>query len=180
MSEEKQLTRALKSGDIQIINAFFEQIYKKYKGLICFIIAKYIDLKEDVMDIAQDVFLSFFNNADNIRSNIKYYLTTSARNKALNHLKKNNKTSLIEVDKIDLLDEKIDDQSYLFNDIILILKNNLKEIEYKILLMHLIDEYTFKELSMKLGIKESSIKSIYFRTLEKAKVLLERRKSNAK
>ena len=152
-----------------------KKIYCEFKGLVCFIIAKYVNVKEDVADLAQDVFLSFFNNADKVSSSIKYYLTTAAKNKALNYLNKNKKMSLIEIDKIDLLDEKINNKDYLYFDIIKILKENLKELEYKIIILHLLDEYTFKDVAFRLSMKESSVKSLYFRALKKAKVLLERR-----
>ena len=177
MSEEKELIKILRTGNIDLINSLFEQIYLKYKGLVCFVIAKYVNVKEDVVDLAQDVFLSFFNNAEKVTSNLKFYLTTSAKNKALNFIKKEKRVSIIETEKIDLLDEKFDTDNYLFKDTLKVLKENLKEIEYTILILHLLDQNTFKDIAEKLSIKESSVKSIYFRSLKKAKTLLERGQS---
>ena len=103
MSDEKKLKLILSTGKVELINALFEEIYTKYKGLVCFIISKYIKSVDDVVDIAQDVFLDFFNNAKNVNNNIKFYLTSSAKNKALDHLKKYNKITLVDVTDLDLL-----------------------------------------------------------------------------
>ena len=75
MSDEKKLKLILSTGKVELINGFFEELYTKYKGLVCFIISKYIKSVDDVVDIAQDVFLDFFNNAKNVNKNIKFYLT---------------------------------------------------------------------------------------------------------
>ena len=174
---EKELKRVLKTKNIEKINQIFEKIYLNYKGLVCFVIAKYVNEREDVMDLAQEVFLSFFNNADRVSSSIKYYLTTTAKNKALNFLNKEKKISIIDEGKIDLLDDKNIYDEYLYKDIIKLLKENLKEIEFKVLILHLFDEYTFREIAVRLKMKESSVKSIYFRTLKKGETLLERRNS---
>ena len=56
-----------------------------------------------------------------------------------------------------------------------VLKENLSDIEYNILSLHLFSELTFKEISSKLNMKESSVKTLYFRTLKKSRKLLERR-----
>lgn len=178
MSEEKRLQKVLSSGDKHLINIFFSEIYNQYKGLVCFVIAKYIKNREDVFDIAQDVFLSFFNNAHNINSNIKYYLTTSAKNKALNHLKKYNKISLVDDFELDTLDDKDNLNNDVFNDTLALLKENLKSQEYELLLLHLFDNYTFKEISTKLNIKESTLKTLYYRTIKKSRLIIERSKDN--
>ena len=60
MNEEKKLRKVLKSNDLQLINSFFDEIYNKYRGLVCFVISRYVKNDEDVFDLAQDVFVSFF------------------------------------------------------------------------------------------------------------------------
>lgn len=107
MNEERKLHQVLKTGDKEIINSYFEEIYNKYKGLVCFVIAKYIKNYDDIVDIAQDVFLSFFNNADKVNSSIKYYLTTSAKNKALNYIKKYSRISIVDDKELDVIQEEL-------------------------------------------------------------------------
>ena len=175
MSEEKKLKMILSTGKVELINALFEEIYTKYKGLVCFIISKYIKSLDDIVDIAQDVFLDFFNNANNVNNNIKFYLTSSAKNKALDHLKKYNKITLVDVTDLDLLNNQSVSNDYIFKDTLKVLKDNLKTLEYYILSLHIFSELTFKEISSKLNMKESSVKTLYFRTLKKSRKLLERR-----
>ena len=176
MSDERKLKEAIKSGNSYIINLLFEELYNRYIGLVCFVIAKYIKSKEDVYDIAQEVFLDFFNGAEKLNSNIKYYLTTMAKNKAINHLKKQSKITLVEMSEIDLLDEKMLVENYLYYDTLKRLKDNLSQIEYSVLILHIFENFTFKEISIKLNSKESSIKSLYFRTLKKCQKIFKKEK----
>lgn len=175
MSDEKKLKMILSTGKVDLINTLFEALYTKYKGLVCFIISKYVKSFDDVVDIAQDVFLDFFNNAKNVNKNIKFYLTSIAKNKALDHLKKNNKITLVDATDLDLLNNQSASNDYIFYGTIKSLKENLKDIEYHILSLHLFSELTFKEISSKLNMKESSVKTLYFRTLKKSRKLLERK-----
>lgn len=174
MSDEKKLKMILSTGKVELINTLFEALYTKYKGLVCFIISKYIKSLDDVVDIAQDVFLDFFNNAKNVNKNIKFYLTSSAKNKALDHLKKIKKITLVDVTDLELFNQSVSND-YVFYGTIKVLKENLKDIEYDILSLHLFSELTFKEISLKLNMKEPSVKTLYFRTLKKSRKLLERR-----
>lgn len=174
MSYEKKLKMILSTAKVELINDLFEELYTKYKGLVCFIISKYIKSVDDVVDIAQDVFLDFFNNAKNVNKNIKFYLTSSAKNKALDHLKKYNKITLVDVTDLDLLNQSVSND-YVFYSTLKVLKDHLNDIEYDILSLHLFSELTFKEISSKLNMRESSVKTLYFRTLKKCRKLLERR-----
>ena len=106
------------------------------------------------------------NNAKNVNKNIKFYLTSSAKNKALDHLKKYNKITLVDVTDLNLLNNQSVSNDYLFKDTLKLLKDNLKTLEYNILSLHIFSELTFKEISSKLNMKESSVKTLYFRTLK--------------
>lgn len=183
MSEEKRLKKVIESGNPSLINEFFDELYNRYKGLVCFVIAKYVKNSDDVVDIAQDVFLAFFNNVDKVTSNIKYYLITISKNMALNFIKKTSKLEYISDDELN----KIIDSNYKKDDIddeftynLLLLKKHLKQQEYDILCMHLFDNYTFKSISIKLNIKETSIKTLYYRAVKKSRIILERNKKNEK
>ena len=174
MNEEKKLLKVLSSGDQHLINIFFEEIYNKYKGLVYFIIAKYVKNNDDIIDLSQDVFLSFFNNADKVSTSIKYYLTTTSKNMALNFLKKTRKMSYIDIDTIDKIVEdnrsKNNDDDFL--DKLSLLKLHLKKEEYDILYMHLFDNFTFKTISTKLNMKESTVKTLYYRTIKKSRLII--------
>ena len=167
MNEERKLHQVLKTGDKQIINSYFEEIYNKYKGLVCFVIAKYIKNYDDIVDIAQDVFLSFFNNADKVNSSIKYYLTRSARNISINYIKKNDKEINVEdkyLENLSYVKMEYNDNS-LFNDI----KNILNEEEYNLIFNHIVMGYSLVELAKEMNLSKNTIKSKYRRALLKLK-----------
>ena len=89
MTLEKRMKRAIKSNDIRIIHEVFEEIYVTYGKLVYFKIMQYVSNKLDVEELTQDVFVSFYNNlkcTDIL--DIKYYLVTSAKNKAVDFIKK--------------------------------------------------------------------------------------------
>lgn len=174
MNEERKLHQVLKIGDKEIINSYFEEIYNKYKGLVCFVIAKYIKNYDDIVDIAQDVFLSFFNNADKVNSSIKYYLTTSAKNKALNYIKKYSRVSIVDDKELDVIQEELN-RNDTFEYIMEVLKETLTKQEYEILCLHLLDNYTFKKISLKQNINESTVKTLYYRAVKKGKLAIERK-----
>lgn len=178
MNEERKLQQVLKTGNKQLINSYFEEIYDKYKGLVCFVIAKYIKNYDDIIDLAQDVFLSFFNNADKVNCNIKYYLTTTAKNKALNHIKKYNRVSLIDDSELDIIHDKSINNNDTFEYILEVLKQTLTTQEYEILCLHLLDNYTFKKISIQQNINESTVKTLYYRAVKKSKLAIERRNNN--
>ena len=90
-------------------------------------------------------------------------------------MKKYNKITLVDVTDLDLLNNQSVSNDYLFKDTLKVLKDNLKTLEYDILSLHIFSELTFKEISSKLNMKESSVKTLYFRTLKKSGKLLERR-----
>lgn len=177
MNEERKLHQVLKTGDKEIINSYFEEIYNKYKGLVCFVIAKYIKNYDDIVDIAQDVFLSFFNNADKVNSSIKYYLTTSAKNKALNYIKKYSRISIVDDKELDVIQEELNSNDT-FEYIMEVLKETLTKQEYEILCLHLLDNYTFKKISLKQNINESTVKTLYYRAVKKGKLAIERKNND--
>ena len=183
MNEEKRLKKVLSSGNIDTINQLFDELYNRYKGLVCFVIAKYVKNNDDVLDIAQEVFLSFFNNANKVNSSVKQYLTTIAKNMSLNFLKKNNKITYVDSDEIERIMENDNNSSINNCDFayhLSQLKKSLSKEEYEILSMHLFDNYTFKAISIKLNIKESTIKTLYYRTIKKCKIIMKGVNNNEK
>lgn len=162
MSDERALVNVLKSGNINEISLCFENIYNKYKGLVYFVVVKYVKEEEAVKDITQEVFINFFANIRNINTNIKSYLTSTAKNLSLNYLKKF--SHYVE------FDEQIDtyyESSDYFNDVLNVLKKYLNDLEIKILLLHILDDLPFNQLGKDLHMSENSIKTIYYRALKK-------------
>ncbi|MDE5547036.1 MAG: sigma-70 family RNA polymerase sigma factor, partial [Anaeroplasmataceae bacterium] len=88
----KRLYHRIQSRNEEKIHKIFNEIYATYCKLVFFVISKYVNQLEDIEDLTNDVFLSFFNQIQqiNLTDNIKSYLTTSAKNKALDFMNKKN------------------------------------------------------------------------------------------
>jgi DNA-directed RNA polymerase specialized sigma24 family protein len=87
------------------IDIVFKEIYDKFYKLVAFCIARYVKSKQDVEDLSDDVFVNFYKHINSIEiSNIKYYLTTSAKNTSLNFLRSFHETD--ELNEELLVDEK--------------------------------------------------------------------------
>ena len=177
MTLEQKLSIALKSNNEDSINSIFEEIYSSYGKLVYFIIMQYINNKLDVEELTQDVFISFFNNLDNNNvKNIKYYLVTSAKNKALDFLKSKKDSVLLDENIIyQQLDTKY--SSYKYIEIIEEMKSCLTNFEIDLIIKHNIYGITFKEMSKIYNKSINTLLTTYHRAIKKFK---ERKKNNEK
>lgn len=85
LDKKKLLLNNIKSGNEEAFRAFFKAEFNN----LAFFIVKYIKDYEQARDIAQESFISFWNNREqlNIENNVRAYLFTIAKNKTLNYLK---------------------------------------------------------------------------------------------
>lgn len=164
---EQKLKLALKFADEQKIHEVFNQIYVKYGKLVYFMISKYVDNPQDIEDLTQEVFLKFFNGLHKTEiNNIKYYLVTSAKNIAINFLR--SKQVTCELDERILFDnlcEKEDGNDCI--DIIKDLRSFLKDEEVYIVLQHVINCRSFKDISNECGKHINTIMAKYYRAITK-------------
>lgn len=161
MSLEIKLKLAINSSKRERIEKIFNEIYHQYYKLIYYIVAQYIKNDADIEEICNDVFLSFFNHLDKIKiNNIKYYLTTSAKNASLNWLKKNKITSCEE------LIETISEENKLVCDY---LKTLLTEEENVLIFEHLYLGKSLKLIAKEHNKNPNTLKSQYRRVLLKLK-----------
>lgn len=149
------------------IMKLFEEIYNEYYKLICYILSKYISNENDIEELANDTFLKFFNNMRNIKSSIKYYLVISAKNMALNFLKKQRKESNILLNDAVLNQMPSEPLNQDYSRIILSLREYLTDEEIEIIEEHLIYEKKFKHIADERKMKLNSVKTLYYRALQK-------------
>jgi RNA polymerase sigma-70 factor (ECF subfamily) len=86
----------------------FEQLFKsEFKGLVFFAI-QYVKDMDTAKEIVQDAFLSLWQKREviDLTKPVKSYLTTSVRNKCLNHLRDSKKFSDEVIDMEDIRAEK--------------------------------------------------------------------------
>ncbi len=169
MNLEKMLVDALKSKDRIIIEEAFKMIYDSYFKLVYFCIANIIDSKEDAEELTNDVFLKFFNHLDNININgsIKYYLTTSAKNTALNFYKKQKRIVVC-----DSFDNFGVNNNYQGNEIIDKIKENLTIEESSLIIDHVLTGKSLKELAIESNSNINTTKSKYRRAVLKLRNVL--------
>ena len=166
--DDKILIKKLKSNNQEDVDEGFEGIYQKYSKLIYVCIHKYVKSNESVEDLLSDTFLKVYENRYNLKAdkNFKYYLVTTAKNLAINHIKK--KDNDVDMLDIDVIDENVYEDSTL-KDMIDILKRDLNQEEVDIIINHLIYAYTFEEIAYKLDQSINTVKTKYFRALKKVK-----------
>ena len=169
MNLEDKLKRAIKKKKTESVHLVFEEIYETYSKLVYFKVIQYIDNRQDAIDLTQDVFLSFYEKIfKSDINNIKYYLMVTAKNKALNYLKSQKNIITLEENIVyDYVDDCSNNEEY--NNIIDDMKKYLSEREINILLEHIIDGNSFKDLSVKYNIPLNTVISIYHRALKKYK-----------
>lgn len=145
----------------------FEEIYNEYYKLVCYILSKYITNEKDIEELANDIFLNFFNNMKKIKSSIKYYLVVSARNLAINFLNKQSRENnyFLNDEFIDQMSSRPLNQNY--NRILLYLKEYLTNEEIEIIEDHLIYEKKFKLIAEERKMKIGSVKTLYYRAIQK-------------
>lgn len=169
MSLEKRLVDALKSKDRIIIEEAFKVIYDSYFKLVYFCIANIIDSKEDIEELTNDVFLKFFNHLDNIKVNgsIKYYLTVSAKNTAINFNKKRKRIVVC-----DTLENVGVNDNYQSNELVEKIKEKLTLEESNLVIDHILIGKSLKEIADENGSNTNTIKSKYRRAVLKLRSVL--------
>lgn len=168
MKLEQKLKHVLNSNDENSIHQVFEEIYNKYNKLVYFIIIKYIKNTDDVKDLVQDTFIGFYNNLKNDIRNIKYYLTTSAKNKAINFVRQQNKV-IFDDEFIFKTEGKAKEINIEYQEIIKKMEVILISVEIEIILQHVIYDLTFKEIAIKYNMNLNTVISIYNRAIKKFK-----------
>lgn len=169
MTLEQKLKHAKRSNDIDKIHSVFNEIYVTYGKLVYFKISQYVNNKLDVEELTQDVFVNFYNNVvNNDIYDIKYYLLVSAKNKAIDFLKKK-KEILILDDKIIFEKEDNITSNIEYEELINKMKTFLNDFEIEVIIKHNLNGKSFKQLSIEYNKTPNTILSIYHRALKKFK-----------
>ena len=152
------------NGNDQIASEVFRDIYNAYYKLVYFVLAKYLTSSSDIEDILVESFVSLFENRKKV-TNIKYYLTTIGKNKALNFLKKRDRE--INVDQF-VLENTITSHNSNYNDVVEELRKFLDQESVDIIIEHVVEGVSLVELSRKYNQPINTLKSKYRRALKKA------------
>ena len=125
---------------------YFDEFYELTSEYIFYNIVKIVDSFEDAEDILQDTYIYFLNKIDSINKNSSPigYLLLIAKHKAIDFLRKQKRVIISE--------EYINYNYYVEytksdNKLIAILKEKLSKEDLEIIILHILDELTFKEIS---------------------------------
>ena len=102
---------------------------------------------------------------------IKYYLVTTCKNKALNLLKKQKREIYMESENF----ENYASGSREYSEIIGQIYEKKKKMDGDIVIGHVVEGYSLKELALRYGISLSAIKSRYRRCMARLSSELEKR-----
>ncbi len=165
---DKRLYHKIQSSDEEQIHKIFNEIYIKYGKLVFFVISKYVQQYQDIEDLTNDVFLRFFNQIQqmDLTNNIKSYLTTSAKNMALNFISKQN-NQLEFSESIFLIPDKNSNNSYYL--LLKEMEECLSKEEIEIILKHSVEGMKFKFIAAELKKPTNSIITTYHRAIKKIK-----------
>lgn len=121
---------------------------------------------EDIADVMQETILACYKNIQKLKDNSLFKTwTIRILINECNKLYKKRKNKIISIDEIELKDENYNDNNLSFQ----ILIKNLNEEEKTILTLYYCSQYTTKEISKILKIKENTIKSKLLRAKNKLK-----------
>lgn len=140
---------------------------------------KYIGPKEDVEEIVSDVFISLWENRENIRSleTLKPFLIVTARNKILNYIRKKvNSPSYeeyIEYRHASLLSHSPDNLEYKeFEMSLLKLIAKLSPTQKKVIMMSKFENLSNTEISTILGLNIQTVKNALSEGLKTLRAML--------
>lgn len=139
------------------------RVFLEYKNLLYFVIASYVDNKDDCNDILSDAFMKAVQHRQEIKdsSKLKTFLCTIAKNEALNFAKKNK-----EIPNSELVEEiyGVEDRG---NAVLDMLEPLLSNKETIVVYYKAVFSYTWEEISEETGIPVSSARLLYKNAKEK-------------
>ena len=129
----------LKSCDQSHFNWFYENSKKQlFYNILSY--TKNYELSEDLL---QETYVKFLTNIKNIddKVNVLGYLMVMSKNITLDYFKKNNRIETLNEEDISFEDNKIHETMLVSK-----IKEILNDIEFKILILHILGELTFNEI----------------------------------
>ena len=152
----------LKRGDQSHFNWFYENSKKQlFYNILSY--TKNYELSEDLL---QETYVKFLTNIKNIddRVNVLGYLMIMSKNITLDYFKKNNRIETLNEEDISFEDNKIHETMLVSK-----IKEILNDIEFKILILHILGELTFNEIKDIVKKPLGTVLWIYNKSLKKVR-----------
>ncbi|MCD7819419.1 MAG: RNA polymerase sigma factor [Lachnospiraceae bacterium] len=153
----------------------FEEYYVKYKDYVKRIVFEKISDRDMADDIAQDVFLAFFQNIYKVMPGLeKAWLYRSARNASVDYIRKVSRKPEIQLDAITMdnelyqaaegmeaVEKRLDDCTLLQEIMIDLKKTN--PVWYDALRLFCLEEYSYEEAARQLGVSVAVLRARVYR-----------------
>lgn len=152
----------LKRGDQSHFNWFYENSKKQlFYNILSY--TKNYELSEDLL---QETYVKFLTNIKNIddKVNVLGYLMVMSKNITLDYFKKNNRIETLNEEDISFEDDKINETMLVSK-----IKEILNDIEFKILILHILGELTFNEIKDIVKKPLGTVLWIYNKSLKKVR-----------
>ena len=152
----------LKRGDQSHFNWFYENSKKQlFYNILSY--TKNYELSEDLL---QETYVKFLTNIKNIddRVNVLGYLMVMSKNITLDYFKKNNRIETLNEEDISFEDNKIHETMLVSK-----IKEILNDIEFKILILHILGDLTFNEIKDIVKKPLGTVLWIYNKSLKKVR-----------
>lgn len=152
----------LKRGDQSHFNWFYENSKKQlFYNILSY--TKNYELSEDLL---QETYVKFLTNIKNIddKVNVLGYLMVISKNITLDYFKKNNRIETLNEEDISFEDNKIHETMLVSK-----IKEILNDIEFKILILHILGELTFNEIKDIVKKPLGTVLWIYNKSLKKVR-----------
>ena len=150
----------LKRGDQSHFNWFYENSKKQlFYNILSY--TKNYELSEDLL---QETYVKFLTNIKNIddKVNVLGYLMVMSKNITLDYFKKNNRIETLNEEDISFEDNKIHETMLVSK-----IKEILNDIEFKILILHILGDLTFNEIKDIVKKPLGTVLWIYNKSLKK-------------
>ena len=169
IESDSTLLKQLKSGNINLEKQAFEKIYKRYYKLVYFRVGGFVESKEDVEDIVQEIFLRLYNQRYEIIY-LKTFLLTSAKYCGFNSIKtKKSDAQLVDLMELDIEVDSINQHSEIYTQIMGAINRVLDKEDSELVLNHVLYEIPLKILAQEYNENYSSIRCRYRRAIKRLK-----------
>lgn len=144
----------------------FRAVYDEYYRLIYYVAVTIVKDEDTAQDIMQDTFVTFMNHIEEYEDDghLKQYLTSIARNLAINVYQARKRKKEIPLDTVGEIPIS-DDRSKV--EVILTLQHALTEEEADLVMMKIIYENSFREIAEEKNLTIGTVQAKYYKALEK-------------
>ena len=170
MTDERELYAQLKDPKTQ--RAAFGVIVRQYSEQLYWQIRRIVLTHEDANDVMQNTFMKAWNHIDSFQgeSKIITWLSRIAINESLDHLRRNNHTTVSTEDDLSLVNALQADPYFDGSEVETMLQQavaTLPDVQRTVFQLRYFDEMKYSEMSQVLNTSEGSLKASYHIAVKK-------------